>query len=96
MTAGDLCLHYLISFLNAGKPGENGGKREDRAGAKQTEEALRRAEVFPKQRSSQGIAGFCHQVKECDIPTHFHHTVLSMALSLNRVQNSLPFLFLKE
>lgn len=79
VTAGDLCPHYLIlSFLNAlsiaGRPGENGGEREDRAGAKQTEEALRRAEVFPKQRSSQGIAGFCHQVKECDIPTHFYHT----------------------
>ncbi len=91
VTAGDLCPHYLISFSIAGKPGENGGEREDRAGAKQTEEALRRAEVFPKQRSSQGIAGVCHQVKECDIPTH-----LSMALSLNRVQKSLPFRLFKE
>lgn len=51
MTAGDLCPHYLMSFLNAlsiaGRPGENGDEREDGAGAKQTEEALPRAEVFP-------------------------------------------------
>lgn len=72
MTAGELCPHYLMQLLlsfiyiyalsNTGGPGEDGGEREDGTGADQTEEVLRGPEVFPKQRSSQGIAGFCDQV----------------------------------
>lgn len=84
----------LYLCVCAGGSGENGGEGEDGAAAEQTEETLRRPQVFPKQRSSQGIAGFCDQVKCVTYRLILiTHRFILITLSLNRVRTGALFLF---